>query len=97
MDIVDIFIMGKRYGVPSDLTVQKAMEYAGFHIIRGCGCRGGVCGACAMVYRTPESHKIKTALACVTQVEEGMTIFNLPYFPSQKAVEMFTKPNIYYL
>jgi len=72
MDFVEIFIMGKKYSIPSELTVQKAMEYAGFQIIRGCGCRGGVCGACVIVYRTPKSTKIQTGLACLTQVQEGM-------------------------
>jgi len=50
-DTVPIFIMGKRYLVPDALTIMKAMEYAGYQFIRGCGCRGGVCGACATVYR----------------------------------------------
>lgn len=86
MDFTEIFIMGKQYQVPSELTVQKAMEYAGFRIIRGCGCRGGVCGACAMVYRMPGSFEIKTGLACLTLVEEGMNILNVPYFPSEKAI-----------
>jgi formate hydrogenlyase subunit 6/NADH:ubiquinone oxidoreductase subunit I len=86
MDFVEILIMGKKYQVPSGLTVQKAFEYAGFQIIRGCGCRGGVCGACAILYRTPEDFKIRTALACFTLVQEGMMILNLPYFPSQKAI-----------
>ena len=86
MEFVDIFIMGKKYSVPSELTVQKAFEYVGFQIIRGCGCRGGVCGACAIFYRTGKDFKIKTALACVTLVQEGMMILNLPYFPSKKAI-----------
>ncbi len=43
--------MGKQYEVPETLTIMKAMEYAGYQFIRGCGCRGGVCGACATVYR----------------------------------------------
>ncbi|MBI5251548.1 MAG: 4Fe-4S ferredoxin, partial [Desulfomonile tiedjei] len=29
-DLVPIFIMGKRYNVPSTLTIQKAFEYAGY-------------------------------------------------------------------
>ena len=45
--------MGKRYEVPSSLTIQKALEYAGYQLIRGCGCRGGICGACGTVYRIP--------------------------------------------
>jgi hypothetical protein len=48
---VPIFIMGKRYEVPASLTIQKAFEYAGYQLIRGCGCRGGICGACGTVYR----------------------------------------------
>ena len=86
MDFVDIFIMGRKYRVPPSLTVQKAMEYAGFQIIRGCGCRGGACGACAMVYGVPRDYKIKTGLACVTLVEQGMMILNIPHFPSRKAL-----------
>lgn len=86
MDFVQIFIMGKEYKVPSELTVQKAMEYAGFQIIRGCGCRGGVCGACVMVYRMPGNFEIKTGLACITLVEEGMNLLNIPYFPAEKAI-----------
>jgi ferredoxin len=86
MELVEIFIQGKKYLVPSGLTIQKAMEYAGFQIVRGCGCRGGVCGACATVYRTAGDYKIKVGLACVTQVEVGMMVLNIPYFPSNKAL-----------
>lgn len=86
MELIKIFIQGKKYRVPSELTIQKAMEYAGFQIVRGCGCRGGVCGACATVYRIQGEYKIKVGLACVTQVEEGMMIVNIPYFPSNKAI-----------
>ncbi|OGP87814.1 MAG: 4Fe-4S ferredoxin [Deltaproteobacteria bacterium RBG_16_48_10] len=86
MELIEILIQGKKYRVPAELTIQKAMEYAGFQIVRGCGCRGGVCGACAAVYRTHGNYKIKVGLACVTQVEEEMMITNLPYFPSNKAL-----------
>lgn len=85
MDKVRISIMGNTYRIPAGLTVQRAFEYNGFQIIRGCGCRGGACGACAMVYRTPQSYKIRTGLACVTLVEEDMMILSLPYFPANKA------------
>ena len=44
--MIPIYIMGKRYDVPESLTVMKAIEYAGFKLVRGCGCRGGFCGAC---------------------------------------------------
>jgi heterodisulfide reductase subunit C len=39
-----------------------------------------------MVYRIPGSYKIRSNLACVTLVEKGMMILNLPYFPSHKAI-----------
>lgn len=86
MSDIRILIMGKAYLVPEGLTVQKAFEYSGFQLIRGCGCRGGVCGACAMVYRLPNSYKIRTGLACITSVEEGMMIMSLPHFPVNKAI-----------
>ena len=41
---IPVYVMGKKYEVPETLTIMKAMEYAGYQFIRGCGCRGGVCG-----------------------------------------------------
>jgi ferredoxin len=83
--MVPIFIMGKRYEVPSSLTIQKALEYAGFQLIRGCGCRGGICGACGTVYRFPDSYRIEVGLACQTVVEPNMYISQIPFFPANKA------------
>ena len=79
-DLVPIFIMGKRYEVPSTLTIQKAFEYAGYQLIRGCGCRGGICGACATVYRMPDSPKIYVGLACQTVVQPNMYLAMVPFF-----------------
>ena len=36
---IPIYIMGKKYEVPETLTIMKAMEFAGFQFVRGCGCR----------------------------------------------------------
>ena len=44
-NMVRVFLFGKKYEVPSNLTIMKAMEYAGYQLIRGCGCRNGFCGA----------------------------------------------------
>ena len=85
-DLVPIFIMGKRYMVPSTLTIQKAFEYAGYQLIRGCGCRGGICGACATVYRMPGSPKISVGLACQTVVLPNMYLTMVPFFPANRAV-----------
>jgi len=85
-DLVPIFIMGKRYEVPSTLTIQKAFEYAGYQLLRGCGCRGGICGACATVYRMPGSPRIYVGLACQTVVQPNMYLAMVPFFPANRAV-----------
>ena len=86
MDMVNIFLFGKKYEVPSNLTIMKAMEYSGYQLVRGCGCRNGFCGACTTIYRVKGSTELKVCLACSTQVEEGMYIATLPYFPIVKQV-----------
>jgi len=85
-DMVPIYIMGKQYHVPATLTIMKAMEYAGYRFIRGCGCRGGMCGACATVYRLNDSYKIIPALACQTVVEPNMSLTQIPFFPANKTI-----------
>ena len=77
--LITIFVMGEAYQVPKDLTIMKAMEYAGFKFIRGCGCRGGFCGACGTVFRTRDSYKLKVGLACQTVVEDGMYLTQIPF------------------
>jgi ferredoxin len=82
---VTIYVMGKAYQVPKNLTIMKAMEYAGYQFIRGCGCRGGFCGACGTVFRTQDSYKIKVGLACQTVIEKDMYLAQIPFFPANKA------------
>ena len=82
---VAVFIMGKRHLVPAGLTIQKALEYAGYRLLRGCGCRGGFCGACATVYRVAGDYRLKVGLACQTVVVEGMHLAQIPSFPAHKA------------
>ena len=84
--MVRIYIMGKQYEVPEGLTIQKALEYAGLRLLRGCGCRGGFCGACGTVYRTAGDYKLKVALACQTVVEDGMYLTQIPFYPANKAI-----------
>ncbi len=83
-EMIPIFVLGKKYDVPASLTIQKAMEYAGYQWIRGCGCRGGICGACGTVYRFPNSYKIEVGLACQTVVQPNMYITQIPFFPAIK-------------
>ncbi len=82
---VDIFVMGKQYRVPETLTILEAMEYAGYQLKRGCGCRAGFCGACATVYRIAGDFELKVGLACQTKVEQGMYLAQIPFFPGRKA------------
>jgi len=90
-ETVTIYIMGKKYRVPSGLTIMKALEYAGYRLIRGVGCRGGVCGACGTVYRTEDDYKIKVALACQSVVEDGMYLTQIPFFPANKSTYDITE------
>jgi ferredoxin len=82
---IPIYIMGKRYEVPESLTIMKAMEYAGYRLIRGCGCRGGFCGACATVYRVEGDPHLHFALACQEVVRPGMHLVQIPFFPAERA------------
>ena len=84
--MVNVYLFGKRYQVPESLTIMKAMEYAGYQLVRGCGCRNGFCGACATIYRIHGEQELKTCLACQTKVEEGMYVATLPFFPLVKKV-----------
>lgn len=86
IELVTVNIMGKAYKVPSEATIMGAIEYAGYQIIRGAGCREGFCGACATVYRMPNDYKIYTGLACTTLVKNGMYLSMLPFVPAQKPV-----------
>ncbi len=86
METVNIYLFGKKYTVPEELTIMKAMEYCGYQLIRGCGCRNGFCGACATIYRIKGQMELKTCLACQTKVEEGMYVATLPFFPLVKQV-----------
>ncbi len=83
-DMVNVFFFGKKYSVPSQMTVMTAMEYAGYTLKRGCGCRHGFCGACATIYRIKGDNELKTCLACQKQVEDGMYVASIPFFPTDK-------------
>ena len=81
----EVFIMGKSYKVPAGLTIMKALEYAGYRYIRGCGCRAGFCGACSTIYRIENEQKLGFDLACQKVVEDKMYLVQLPFVPATKA------------
>jgi len=84
-NLISVYIMGKRYEVPASLTIMKAMEYAGYTLVRGVGCRGGFCGACATVYRIRDDARLHFGLACQTMVQPDMYLGQIPFFPTQRA------------
>lgn len=84
--MVPVFIMGQKYEVPEGSTILNAIEYAGYQLKRGVGCREGFCGACATVYRLPGDYKLRGGLACQTVVQPGMYLSQIPFTPAQKAI-----------
>ena len=98
-DMITIYVMGKKHRVLADLTIMKAMEYAGHQFKRGAGCRGGFCGACATIFRTKGSYKLQGALACQKIVEDGMYIAQIPFSPAEKKTykvdELRPDPNVF--
>lgn len=83
-NMLNVYLFGKKYEVPAGLTIMTAMEYAGYELVRGCGCRNGFCGACATIYRIKGEIELHGCLACQTEVQEGMYIATLPFFPLEK-------------
>ena len=86
VQMVDIYIMGKHYQVPEGLTILTAMEYCGYRMIRGCGCRAGFCGACATVYNFKNIPQLRYDLACQKTIEQDMYLVQIPFFPAAKAL-----------
>ena len=84
--MVDIYIMGKRYQVTEGWTILTALEYCGYRLIRGCGCRAGFCGACATVFKVKDDPQLKFDLACQKTIEPEMYLTQIPFFPATKAL-----------
>ncbi len=83
---IKVYLLGELFEVPEGSTIITALEYVGFQLKRGVGCREGYCGACATVYREKGEYKINGGLACQTVVTDGMTITQIPFVPSDKPV-----------
>lgn len=85
-NMINVYLFGKKYQVPAGLTIMTAMEYAGYELVRGCGCRNGFCGACATIYRIKGESQLHGCLACQTEVQENMYVATLPFFPLEKKI-----------
>ena len=84
--MVDIYIMGRHYEVPEGLTILTALEYCGYRMIQGCGCRAGFCGACATIYNSKNDPQLRYDLACQKTVEQDMYLVQIPFFPAAKSL-----------
>ena len=85
-EMITVYLYGKKYTVPSSLTIMEAFEYSGYQLVRGCGCRNGFCGACATIYRIKGETTLHGCLACSTKVEDNMCVASLPFFPLEKEI-----------
>jgi heterodisulfide reductase subunit C len=83
--LIDIYVMGRHCRVPEGLTILTALEYSGYRMVRGCGCRAGFCGACATIYNFKNDPQLRYDLACQKAVEPEMCLVQIPFFPAQKA------------
>ena len=86
VQMVDIYIMGRHYQAPEGLTILTALEYCGYRMIRGCGCRAGFCGACATIYNFRNEPQLRFDLACQKTIEQDMYLVQIPFFPAAKAL-----------
>jgi succinate dehydrogenase/fumarate reductase-like Fe-S protein len=84
-EMIPIYIMGKQYSVPAGLTIMGALEYAGYKLVRGVGCRAAFCGACSTVYRIDGDPKLYIGLACGTEVQSRMHLTQIPFYPAERA------------
>ena len=93
--MVNIFLFGKKYSVPENLTIMRAMEYAGYQLVRGCGCRNGFCGACATIYRIKGDRELKTYIATLPFFPLVKQVYDMEKITPSEAVMMQLYPEIY--
>ena len=88
---ITIELDGASHLLPAGLTVIQALWKLGRTTIHGVGCLGGVCGACPIGVRLKGRFDSKTALACQTEIQDGMAVTLFPSDLSKKAIYSFSK------
>ncbi len=72
-------LLGKEVEVPAGMTLLNAMQVAGHDYLKGCGCRMGDCGECAVYYRMPGAPVTLRDFSCELRVMEGMDVMEVPF------------------
>jgi succinate dehydrogenase/fumarate reductase-like Fe-S protein len=83
-DRVTIEFMGKCCRVSASNTLLSALLEVGWDSVKGLGCLGGCCGACAVLYRLPDEHHVRTGLACRVPVQDGISFSLVGQYPCAK-------------
>lgn len=84
-DSIQFIYDGEPFRAKAGGVLLTALEEAGVRLVRGVGCRGGVCGACTIFYRKRGEYELSVGLLCQEMVKDGMEIMPMPYFPQKKA------------
>lgn len=82
---VSFIFDGHAIAATAGLSLLQAWGAAGLPLTENVGCMGqGVCGACRVLVRRAGERLAGTALACETQVEEGMQVAFVDHFPADR-------------
>jgi NADH dehydrogenase/NADH:ubiquinone oxidoreductase subunit G len=76
---VSFTVLEKTVEVPEGMTLLNAMQVSGFDYLKGCGCRMGDCGECAVYYRKPGSAVTLRDFSCEMRVSEGLEVMEVPF------------------
>ncbi len=83
-NMVNVYFFGKKYTVPADLTIMTAMEYAGYTLKEAAAAATDSAAPAQPSTESKATDELKTCLACQTQVQEGMYVASIPFFPTDK-------------
>ena len=72
-------VLNQPVEVPEGMTLLNAMQVAGYDYLKGCGCRMGDCGECAVYYRKPGSAVTLRDFSCEMRVSEGLEVMEVPF------------------
>ena len=72
-------LLDRDVTVPAGTTLLNAMQVAGHEYLKGCGCRMGDCGECAVYYRMACTITMLRDFSCEIRVAEGMEVMEVPF------------------